>query len=503
MRMENIIIWAQANYNWLWVPLANELKKRLGAKIWKGQDKEEAIDTLISTNHFFFEYDHCPERPEDIYAQARVYEREYETLVVDILQSDRHLGRGFFSGGIGHPKSILSEKADYPKSVNIFNKAVRFWEDYFRERRPDLIVGVTSGIIGKTCAVVARKRGIPIRALTPAKYQSYFYWGEDEYYSFPQLEEVFHSIQNYKDLVDQNEISNLKRLPWTEENYQKYIKYHSLITLAKKIMEQIKAHAYRRYKGIRGMGNYKFLENIRYIYNVHNQIRNIDKWKLTDYKKLSGLSYVFYPLHVEPETALGMLSPEFNEQLALIELLAKNLPAGTFLVVKEHLATMGRRPKDFYTTIQDIPNVIMIHPYTYALEVAKGSRSVVVITSTLGTEAAILGIPVISFGIHNSFNLLPHVYVVESWKELRPLLAKLCAEDSSEAKQKRIEDGMRYLAALKTSSIDLGWSNYSSEKREPATEREVEVLYSSLMKSLDLAESFVIASSEGAKQSRK
>jgi hypothetical protein len=77
------------------------------------------------------------------------------------------------------------------------------------------------------------------------------------------------------------------------------------------------------------------------------------------------------------------------------------------------------------------------------------------------------------------------VHVVESWKELRPLLHKLCAEeDGEEAKKRRREDGMRYLAALKASSIDLSWSDYISQKRQPATEKEVDVLYSSLMQSL-------------------
>lgn len=496
--IKNVVIWGMSNYNWLWVPLAEEMKKQLGAKIhficstpqsivyWKKQDKLEMIDTFITLNHFFFEYDNCLDSAEEIYKQARCYEDKYNTFVVDVLQSDRNLGRGFSAGGIGHMRTNLSDKATYIKSVNIFNKVVRFWEDYFDRISPDMIIGVVSGITGKTCSAVARGRGISIRAFTFSKYQSYFYWGVDEYYSFPAIENKFKAIENPDKLVNSEEISNLKRLPWSEKNYQKFQLDGSIRVLLKKIFSQLKGHAYQKYKEIIPLGgNYKLSARIRAVYKNYRDMRNLAKCKFTDINDLQGKSYVFYPLHVEPETALSLLNPEFNEQLALIELVAKNLPAGTILVVKDHLGGISRRPRDFYSTILDIPNVVMVSPLSYALDIARNARCVIVITGTIGTEAVILGIPVISFGIHNEFNFLPSVHVVQSWKELRPLLFKICcSEDTEEDKRRRQEDGKRYLAAIKVSSIDLHWSNYASKNRESATEREVEVIYESLMKSL-------------------
>lgn len=495
--MKNIVIWGLSNYNWLWVPLARELKRNHGAKMhficstpqdvehWKKQDNEGVIDTFVSISHFFFEYDNCTDTFQEISKRARYYEEKYNTLVVDVLQSDRHLGRGFSAGGPGHPKSALSEKATYLKSLNIFNKVIRFWEDYFDKTNPDLLIGVVSGITGKSCSAVARSRGIPIRVLNFSKYQSYFHWAIDEYYSFPDVEKNFRMIDNYKELVDPKEIVALKRLPWTAKNYQKYKQYGLIRMLPKRILSLIKRHAHRKYKGIVTMGNYKLSEQIKHLFRLFRTMRNLDKMNFTDVKELENKSYIFYPLHIEPETALSLLNPEFNEQLALIELLAKNLSAGTLLVVKDHIGGITRRPRDFYSTLFEIPNVVVVSPEAYALEIAKKAKCVVVITSTLGAEAAILGIPVISVGIRNSFNFLPYVYVVESWKELRPLLSRLCCDEEPEEVQKqRKEDGMRYLAALKASSFDLSWSNYTSKNREPATEKEIEVLYPALMKSL-------------------
>jgi len=494
--MKNVVILGQSNYSWLWILLAKKFKEEHGAKIhfissapagvayWKKRDKNGTIDSFVTTNHFFTEYDNLNDSYENIYAKAREYEDKYKTLAVDVLQADRHLGRGFSAAGVGHPRSALSDKADYIKSINIINKAIIFWEDYFEKIKPDLMIGVAGGVIGKTCAMVARHRGIPIRAFAPSGYQSYFYWRTDEYHSIPDIEKNFCSITNVRELVTEDEIWNLKRLPWSDKNYKRIQQYSSMVFTFKQICGQIKRYLYKKINHIVTMGNYKLSDVIKCAWRMHTEMRYMEKFNAVDIDKLSALSYVFFPLHLEPETALGVLSPEFNEQMALIELLAKNLPAGNFLVVKEHIGAIGRRPAEFYQTLKDIPNVLIAHPYAYALDIARKARCVAVISSTLGTEAVILGIPVISFGIHTNFKFLPYVYVVESWKELRPLLAKLLGGDTEEAKKQRKEDGMKYLAALKAVSVDLHWSDYSSAKREPATEREVEVLYSSLIKSL-------------------
>jgi hypothetical protein len=221
MKIKNVVIRPVAKYNWLWLPLAKRLKNESGAKI------HFICSPQISINHFFTEYDNYDGAFGDIVSQARYYENKYNTLVVDILQTDRHLGRGFSAAGVGHPRSELSNKATYIKSLAIFNKIVKFWEEYFEKVKPDLIIGVISGIIGKPCAVMARTRGIPIRTLNSARYQSYFYWVTDEYYSMPEIEENFKSITNYKESVTADEIRNIKRLPQSDKYYKEYLQYKS------------------------------------------------------------------------------------------------------------------------------------------------------------------------------------------------------------------------------------------------------------------------------------
>ena len=79
---------------------------------------------------------------------------------------------------------------------------------------------------------------------------------------------------------------------------------------------------------------------------------------LPSLEDLEGKRFIFFPLSTEPES-LQMLSPEYFYQLAFITSIARDLPVGVYLVVKEHLAAVGRRPKDFYGQIMEFKNVIV------------------------------------------------------------------------------------------------------------------------------------------------
>lgn len=494
--MKNVVVWGYSQFNWLWLALAEKLKAEHGSRVhficftpqnvedWKKKDEKGVVDSFVTLNRFFFEYGKCKESAEAVFSRARALEERYGTFLVDVLQTDRHLGRGFSAAGTGHPRSQFSEKAEYLASADLFNKVFAFWEEYFDETQPELVIGIASGIAGKTCSVVARKRGIAMRVLTHASYRSYFYWAADEYFTNPLLKARFDSIRDHSKLVSDEELIEMKRLPWAESGYRDFIKRRSLWGLGWEIAGQVRTYLYRRSRRIVSLGNYKLRENINYLMRVRSALKEVSRLKTVKVADLSGVSFVFVPLHVEPESSMGMMAPEFNEQMALVEMLAKNLPAGVRLVVKEHLVAVGRRPKEFYSTLAAIPNVLLLDPQEYALEAARLSRCVAVITGTLGAESAILGIPVISFGRHNNYNFLPHVRVVDSWMELRRILRDFCLQDTEEARKKRQEDGRRYLAALKAASFDLSGINYLVKGRKGATPQEAGIIYESLMQSL-------------------
>ena len=143
----------------------------------------------------------------------------------------------------------------------------------------------------------------------------------------------------------------------------------------------------------------------------------------------------------------------------VIDLIAKHLPADTRLVVKEHITGFAGRPRGFHSWIKNIPNVVFASQHLSSIPIIAQCQAAVVLTSTVGIEAAAMGIPVLSFGRHNAYNFLPHVYCVDSLKELPALIQRVCQTPSAQELERRQQDGARYLAALKACSVDFGQEN--------------------------------------------
>ena len=93
-------------------------------------------------------------------------------------------------------------------------------------------------------------------------------------------------------------------------------------------------------------------------------------------------------------------------------MLSRDLPADYKILVKEHLFAIGRRPNNFYNQIKELKNVLMADPLEYGINLNNAS-AVLVVVGTSGWEAAAMGIPVISFTKHNSYNFLDHVFTVK------------------------------------------------------------------------------------------
>ena len=123
-------------------------------------------------------------------------------------------------------------------------------------------------------------------------------------------------------------------------------------------------------------------------------------------KDLAGRDYVFYPMHHEPEMSLSVQSRSYLNQIEVVRNVAQALPVGWEVLVKEHPASMGRRPLSYYEKLRAIPGVRFIDPGVNSREVVRHTRMVITISGSIGFEAAVRGKPVICFG-HASYDLLP------------------------------------------------------------------------------------------------
>lgn len=144
------------------------------------------------------------------------------------------------------------------------------------------------------------------------------------------------------------------------------------------------------------------------------RLRRIARIQLADARGMfeepvDGEKYVVYPIHFQPEASTLVQAPMYVDQLALIQDIAKSLPIGYRLYVKEHVSNRGRRPLEFYEAIRAIPCVRLLGPDVDTWTLIRGASAIAVITGTMGWEGVLFNKPVITFG-SVWFNLLPHVY---------------------------------------------------------------------------------------------
>jgi len=118
-----------------------------------------------------------------------------------------------------------------------------------------------------------------------------------------------------------------------------------------------------------------------------NQLRF--RWNSPCFSQLPSMPFIYMPLHLLPESSTLTLSIEQYE-IDLIRFIAKELPIGMSLVVKEHPMMVGDRPFEFYSELEKLPNVILLDPRYPSKEMVKESRGVTGISGTALLEAAML-----------------------------------------------------------------------------------------------------------------
>ena len=109
--------------------------------------------------------------------------------------------------------------------------------------------------------------------------------------------------------------------------------------------------------------------------------------------------FIYYPLHVPGDIALTIRSPEYVDQLALVDFLCRNLPDGYKLVLKEHPAMVGAiRADSLISLLRRHDNLALVPPTTNNYVVMRKARCIVTVNSKSGAEAGLLGKPVFVLG---------------------------------------------------------------------------------------------------------
>lgn len=128
---------------------------------------------------------------------------------------------------------------------------------------------------------------------------------------------------------------------------------------------------------------------------------------------------IYYPLHVPCDMALTIRSPEYLDQLSLIEFILRNIPDRYKLAVKEHPAMIGAVDAQRLIALKkQYKDLIILHPAINNFDVLELADLVISVNSKAGAEAVILRKPVIVLG-DAFYKNSPYVFLIDSLSKLK------------------------------------------------------------------------------------
>lgn len=470
--------------------LARHWKDTLGAELSLYAGSAQALEgyrtrapglfdrmVVAPSPYFADEPDPKIERANDetIVARALDYEARIGMPLNWLMAVDRVHGLGYSPGGFYFPRSYGEAKVSHVDVLRGYLAMFDFWDREFEEQKFDVLInGYNFEYF--TC----RANGIPMRTLVGARNGNFYYWSHNGFGELGGLEAAYRETSTAAiDLPDVGAemtdapVLNRKQLDALRRRGRMLSLVSRLYRIGRNwALRQIGPDVKKRYT---------LSSELRYALTEWWSMRRLLRGGMPTAADLAGRKYVFYALQVEPEQNFQGFSPEYFYQQAAIISLSRDLPPDTVLAVKEHIPAMNRRPKQFYAQLKLLKNVVLVDPKEDGLTLVKGARAVATINGTVGQEAAVLGIPVISFGRRNLYNVVDHVRVVADEAQLAPTL-RWALSDEFDRDTARV-NGARYLSALQSMSVDM--ADFGYHNRAGFTDTVIREATEALLRSLN------------------
>lgn len=441
------------------ISLAEELKRRFNSRVFLYVDTKASkkkfskyvvqgiFDDVIVCNVLHREARRTDLNKNEVTDLGNRLEQELSFSFNELIMSRRDFGHGFATGGPYHPHNFYSKNSDYYQTIHGFSSQLLFWKKELQTKDLEIILNGP-----KETAIVCRALSRKYFQLVSARHENYWIWSPNEYGENSTIKHCFDATYEFDESVQSK-----KNSYFTDMHQRKiFFDNNSLLGMIKKSYIFLKASLFKR---IAGGENWKNSYNVGSMLGFYIRELKYTKQLLSEkytvsLEKMAGTPFVYFPLATEPETTLQVMSPECTNQLALIASIARDLPVGVFLAVKETIYGVGRRPNDFYDQIRSFKNVVILPINEPGIDVVKKAEVIATINGTAGLEGILFGKPVIVFGRHVDYSFLPQAFLVQREEELAlnlKLALKAKAESENFAKL-----GARYLKALEKSSFVFG-----------------------------------------------
>ncbi|MEK9660159.1 MAG: hypothetical protein VW644_00215 [Alphaproteobacteria bacterium] len=451
------------------MPMLRILKEQQGARLIGLVRFAQDIKPLLDTGLFEAVYatadmlDHLPPDDDSLIPAAREIEQRFDTVFHYNL-ADRRL---YFTGCTSFPYTTIETSLPYREWIRQFVAMYHAIEAIMRRHE------VTLAMNGRRVVCdVARGLGIPNRCLGYSFLHDRMIWKDGMKVNGEWLLAAHHRMRARGDRLSSD---MLEPPPFHMDIRRRFFAGISLRVLIKTTILIFLRTAYwrlRRYDKVTRFG-YSGWRHIRFHFKRRSVFRHLVRKSITaEELEKAGHPYVFMPLQMEPEVLLSGQTPEFYDQIAMIHQVAKELPVGTYLAIKDHVPALGYRDLSFYRMLDTMPNVLLIDPREFAIPLIRRARAVVSLLGRSAFEAAAFGVPVLAYSPGLYFGHLPHVDVATDLAHTGKVLHRLIGY-TDEERAAFAREGEFLLAAMHDSTID------------PAEYNKQEELGAALLASLD------------------
>lgn len=304
--------------------------------------------------------------------------------------------------------------------LSILEQECKLFENVLDEIKPDfLILDVTDSQHNYLLSDICKSRKIRVLMLGGARFGYRELISEE----VDTIDDMIPPPYNGKNGVTFEEIQSYYKKFNFIKQIQKSKKILKLSTSAriKKFLNLIIIYGGKKYQNhfsSKGYTRWNILKTLPILDFKRRQVRKFVNKNFM--RKIEDKTqFIYYPLHSEPERALSIAAPYFTNQIETITHIAKSIPVGYKVYVKDHpvMDLKGGRSIEFYKEIMKHPNVQLIHPSLSQDELIMKCSLVMTISGTGGVEAAIYGKPTIILA-DTLYSSLPSVNKLKNLENL-------------------------------------------------------------------------------------
>jgi hypothetical protein len=333
----------------------------------------------------------------------------------------------------------IIRRYSFERITKIIAGVYNFWDTLFKERQFDAVVGEIASASEWIASVLAKKFDIPYLVPYPAPLTNRFFFLQSPAGAWERAEKLYERAKttglSRKEAQLAEDFLSAFRAKKPKPSLHPHslrspfhLDVHALAQRIGRIPSRVQTYLEDGYFEI---GSYDGTPPWETVWmDLLGLLRNAAIEPAIFWDRVSEGKKVYFPLHVQPEFTIDVRAPFCSNQLALIEGIARSIPLGYKLVVKEHPAMRGYRNLAYYREIRKLYNVQLASPLVDSHKLIQDSDAILTIVGTTAWEGILYEKPVVAFGplCFGFFDLLYHckdigdlpLILSEAIREFRP-----------------------------------------------------------------------------------